>query len=58
MIPTEPDLLMTTTDFNHTMFSLDQVVQRLKGKTLNQDHQQLLLAAIQKLQVMVSRAGL
>jgi len=58
MIPTEPDLLMTTTQFNHAMFALDQVTQRIKGNELDKNQQELLTAAIQKLQAMVTRAGL
>ena len=55
MMPREPSLIMSTTEFNHTMFALDQVVQRIKGNELDKNQQELLTAAIQKLQVMVAR---
>jgi hypothetical protein len=49
---------MSSTKFNQTMFEMDQVMQRVRGMELDKSQQDLLLAAIQKLQVMVSRAGL
>jgi hypothetical protein len=58
MMPREPSLLMSSTEFNHTMFALDQVVQRIKGNDLDNNQQELLTVAIQKLQAMVTRAGL
>jgi hypothetical protein len=58
MMPREPSLLMSSTEFNHTMFALDQVTQRVKGSELDRSQQELLTAAIQKLQAMVTRAGL